>query len=130
MKSKALFKFSNFSLKQKMVLEWWCEGSPYADKDGIICDGSIRAGKTTAMAFSYLMWAMDTFSDENFAYCGKTINSLRRNVLKQLKRIAISRGYHWQEHRSENYITITLGDVSNTLYRVLHLLVYFLMKSH
>lgn len=116
MKNKALFKFSNFSLKQKMVLEWWCDGSPYKDKDGIICDGSIRAGKTTAMAFSYVMWAMDTFSDENFAFCGKTINSLRRNVIKQLKRILISRGYHLQEHRSENYITITFNDVSNDFY--------------
>ena len=116
MKNRALFKFSNFSLKQKMVLEWWCEGSPYADKDGIICDGSIRAGKTTAMAFSFIMWSMDTFCDENFAMCGKTINSLRRNVLKQLKRILISRGYTYTEHRSENYITITLGDVSNDYY--------------
>lgn len=99
-----------------MVLEWWCDGSPYADKDGIICDGSIRAGKTTAMAFSFVMWAMDGFNEENFAFCGKTINSLRRNVIKQLKRILISRGYHVKEHRSENYITITFGDVSNDFY--------------
>ena len=99
-----------------MVLEWWCNGSPYKDKDGIICDGSIRAGKTTAMAFSYVMWAMDSFDEENFALCGKTINSLRRNVIKQLKHILISRGYKIREHRAENYITITLGDVSNDFY--------------
>lgn len=99
-----------------MVLEWWCEGSPYKDKDGIICDGSIRAGKTTAMAFSYIMWAMDSFDEENFALCGKTINSLRRNVIKQLLRILRSRGYTVAEHRAENYITITLGDVKNDFY--------------
>ena len=116
MKNRALFKFTKFSLKQKMVLEWWCDGSPYKDKDGIIADGSIRAGKTTAMSFSFIMWSMDTFSDENFAMCGKTINSLRRNVLKQLKRILISRGYKYVEHRSENYITISMGDVSNDYY--------------
>lgn len=116
MKNKALFKFTPFSLKQRIVLEWWCDGSPYKDKDGIIADGSIRAGKTTAMAFSFVMWAMDTFDGENFAMCGKTINSLRRNVIKQLKKILISRGYLLKEHRSENYITIIMGDVENDFY--------------
>lgn len=116
MKNKALFKFSNFSLKQRMVLEWWCDGSPYKDKDGIVCDGSIRAGKTTAMSFSYVMWAMDSFDEENFAFCGKTINSLRRNVIKQLKHILLSRGYKIREHRAENYMTISLRDVSNDFY--------------
>ena len=99
-----------------MILQWWCDDSPYADKDGIICDGSIRAGKTTAMALSFVMWAMDCFADENFALCGKTINSLRRNVLKQLKNILFSRGYKVIEHRSENYITIIFDDVSNDFY--------------
>ena len=43
-----LFK-APFSRKQKMVLEWWMPGSPYADMEGIICDGSIRSGKTTGV---------------------------------------------------------------------------------
>lgn len=116
MKRKALFKFSQFSLKQKAVLEWWVPGSPYADKDGIICDGSIRSGKTTVMSLSFVMWAMATFDGENFALCGKTIQSLRRNVIKQLKIMLKSRGYTVTEHRSENSMTIQLGDVENEFY--------------
>lgn len=116
MKRKALFKFSPFSLKQKMVLTWWVEGSPYADKDGIICDGSIRSGKTTVMSLSFVMWAMETFNGENFALCGKTIQSLRRNVIKQLKLMLKSRGYEVIEHRSENSMTIRLGDIENEFY--------------
>lgn len=112
----ALFKFSKFSIKQKMVLEWWTPGSPYHDKDGIICDGSIRAGKTTAMAFSFVMWAMDNYTEENFALCGKTINALKRNVIKQLKRILYSRGYSIAEHRVENYISIGFNDHENDFY--------------
>ena len=116
LKRKALFKFNNFSHKQKMVLEWWVEGSPYADKDGVICDGSIRSGKTTVMSLSFVMWAMETFNGENFALCGKTIQSLRRNVIKQLKLVLKSRGYEVIEHRSENSMTIRLGDVENEFY--------------
>jgi len=116
LKRKALFKFSPFSLKQKLVLTWWVEGSPYADKDGIICDGSIRSGKTTVMSLSFVMWAMEMFNGENFALCGKTIQSLRRNVIKQLKLMLKSRGYEVIEHRSENSMTIRLGEVENEFY--------------
>lgn len=116
MKKKALFKFSPFSIKQKMVLEWWMEGSPYKDKDGIIADGSIRSGKTTVMSFSFVMWAMETFEDENFAMCGKTIQSLRRNVIQQLKKVLKSRNYEVEEHRSENYIVVRKGEIENTFY--------------
>ena len=116
MKHKAAFKFNKFSTKQQYVLRWWNEESPYKDKDGIICDGSIRSGKTTVMSLSFVIWAMATFDGENFAMCGKTIQSLRRNVIKQLKRILKSRGYTVTEHRSENYMTISLGEVENEFY--------------
>ena len=116
MKRKALFNFSPFSLKQKAVLTWWVPSSPYADKDGIICDGSIRSGKTTVMSLSFVMWAMATFNGENFAMCGKTIQSLRRNVINQLKLMLKSRGYEVREHRSENSMTICFGDVENEFY--------------
>jgi PBSX family phage terminase large subunit len=116
LKRRALFRFTKFSRKQKAILEWWLPGSPYADKDGIICDGSIRSGKTTVMSLSFVMWAMETFNGENFALCGKTIQSLRRNVIKQLKNMLKSRGYQVVEHRSENSMTIIKGDVENEFY--------------
>lgn len=116
LKRKAVFKFEKFSEKQQYVLRWWNGESPYKDKDGIICDGSIRSGKTTVMSLSFVMWAMSTFNEENFALCGKTIQSLRRNVIKQLKRMLKARGYEIEEHRSENYMTISLGDVENDFY--------------
>ena len=116
LKRKALFKFIPFSHKQKVVLEWWMPESPYADKDGIICDGSIRSGKTTVMSLSFILWAMETFDEQNLALCGKTIQSLRRNVIGQLKRMLVSRGYQVEEHRSENYMVVRKGDKENTFY--------------
>lgn len=116
MKRKALFKFGSFSRKQKMVLEWWMSGSPYKDKDGIIADGSIRSGKTTVMSISFVMWAMESFDGYNFAMCGKTIQSLRRNVIKQLKSMLLSRGYTVTEHRAENSMTVEKGERVNEFY--------------
>lgn len=86
-------------------------GSAYENKDGIICDGSIRSGKTKAMGLSFVLWAMTTFSGETFALCGKTIQSLRRNVIKGLKRDLVYRGYTVEDHRTENLLIIrgTLG---------------------
>lgn len=49
--------------------------------DGIIADGAIRSGKTVCMSLSFVIWAMDMFIGQNFAMCGKTIGSFRRNVL-------------------------------------------------
>lgn len=95
---------------------WWTDNSKYKDKDGIIADGSIRSGKTTVMSLSFVLWAMTNFDGENFAMCGKTINSLRRNVLKQLKQMLKALGVSVTEHRSENYITISDGNHENDFY--------------
>lgn len=102
----ALFEFKTFSKKQIKVFTWWMEGSPVRDKDIIICDGSVRSGKTVAMALSFIMWSNETYNGKNLALCGKTIGSLRRNVLQPLKLMLISRGYEIKEHRADNYLTV------------------------
>ena len=70
---RQIFHFKPFSLKQRKVLNWWCDTSPVKDKDGIIADGAIRSGKTVCMSLSFVFWAMEYYSDQNFAMCGKTI---------------------------------------------------------
>lgn len=115
-KRPAPFKFKPFSKKQMKVLTWWKHNSPVKDYDGIICDGSIRAGKTVSMALSYVMWAMESFQGENFGMCGKTIGSHRRNVITPLKKMLKSRGYKVKDHRSENMLTITKDGITNFFY--------------
>ncbi|MHC1723990.1 MAG: PBSX family phage terminase large subunit [Aminipila sp.] len=113
---KAIFKFKPFSNKQLKILTWWLPNSPVHDKDGIIADGAIRSGKTVSMALSFIMWAMYTFSDENFAMCGKTIGSFRRNVLTVLKLMLWSRGYKWKDRRADNLLEVTRKGVTNYFY--------------
>lgn len=110
------FHFSPFSRKQKQVLTWWCKDSPVHDKDGIIADGAIRSGKTVSMSLSFAMWAMSTFNGQNFAMCGKTIGSFRRNVLFWLKLMLKSRGYSVIDRRADNLIIIRKGDTENYFY--------------
>ncbi|MHB1420831.1 MAG: PBSX family phage terminase large subunit [Bacillota bacterium] len=112
----APFRFKPFSKKQLQVFTWWMKDSPHKDKDAIICDGSVRAGKTIAMGLSYVMWAMETFDAENLGMSGKTIGALRRNVVSPLKRMLKSRGYMVHDHRAENYLTISRNGRSNDFY--------------
>lgn len=115
-KIKQFFKFQPFSKKQRKVLNWWTEDSPVKDSDGIIADGAIRSGKTVSMSLSFVLWAMCSFSGQNFAMCGKTIGSFRRNVLFWLKLMLRSRGYRVTDHRADNLVVISRGSVENYFY--------------
>jgi PBSX family phage terminase large subunit len=107
MKTKAApFKFTPFSKKQMKVLTWWMPDSPVKDKDAIIADGSVRAGKTLIMSLSFIIWAMETFNFCNFGMAGKTIGSFRRNVLFLLKIILRLRGYKIQDKRADNLLIV------------------------
>ena len=110
------FEFKPFSVKQRKVLTWWLDNSGVSDRDGIIADGAIRSGKTVSMALSFVVWAMTNFDGENFAMCGKTIGSFRRNVLAFLKPMLFSRGYQYSDHRTDNLLEIRRGDKVNYFY--------------
>lgn len=107
MKLKAkVFHFTPFSVKQKQVLTWW-RSPKVKDHEAIICDGSVRAGKTVIMSLSYVMWAMETFNEEQFGMAGKTIGSFRRNVLRPLKQMLLGRRYKVVDHRTDNMFEVS-----------------------
>jgi PBSX family phage terminase large subunit len=110
------FKFQPFSQRQKQILTWWLPDSPVKDYDGIIADGAIRSGKTVCMSLSFIFWAMGTYNGQNFAMCGKTIGSFRRNVLFWLKLMLRSRGYRVSDHRADNLVEISRGQITNYFY--------------
>lgn len=114
---RALFKWKQFSRKQHQVMRWWNDDSPYKDKDMIICDGSVRAGKTVVMIFSFIVWAMTKFNDEQFILAGKTIGSLRRNVVGPLKKILGSqKSFKVTERRTDNLLIIEYKGHINEFY--------------
>lgn len=113
---KAIFKFKAFSNKQLKILTWWLDNSPVKNADGIIADGAIRSGKTVSMSLSFVLWSMTNFDEQNFAMCGKTIGSFRRNVLWILKLMLRSRGYKVKDHRADNMVEITRKGITNYFY--------------
>lgn len=97
-----------------MTLTWW-NRPKFKEYDGIICDGSIRSGKTVSMAIGFVMWSMSHFKNQNFAICGKTIESLRRNVITLLP-MWVEGVFTVTEKRSENKVIIRYNNTVNTYY--------------
>ncbi len=99
--------YQRLSKRQKLAMLWW-QQPRFRDRDALICDGSIRSGKTVCMTVGFILWSMVTFNGQKFALCGKTIESLRRNVVLNL-RDWIPPELGIVERRSENKLTITDG---------------------
>ena len=105
-----------FSPKQRRVLTWWRPGSPDRDRQAIICDGAVRSGKTLCTGLSFFCWAMRSFQNRNFALCGKTISSLRRNLLSELIPLLENMGFRCRMQNGRNLIQVRLGRRKNTFY--------------
>lgn len=107
-------KYQRLSTRQNLAMTWWNRPG-FEVYDGIICDGSIRSGKTVAMTVGFIMWAMTRFDGCNFAICGKTIESLRRNVTSNLP-VWLAGVFSFKEHRTENKIVVSANGKSNSFY--------------
>ena len=105
-----------FSPKQRRVLTWWRPGSPQRGMQAIICDGAVRSGKTLCTGLSFFCWAMSSFRDRTFALCGKTIVSVRRNLLEELIPLLEGMGFRCQQKVSQNSLKVRLGGRTNTFY--------------
>ena len=108
--------YQGFSAKQKRVLTWWVPGNSDSGKEAIICDGAVRSGKTMAMGLSFFLWAQTNFSGQRFGVCGKTISSLRRNVLSEILPRLEAMGATWKERRTENLVTVRFLGRENRYY--------------
>ena len=95
-------------------MNWWNQPE-FRDKDGILCDGAVRSGKTMALCCGFFLWSMARFDGAVFALCGKTVGSLRRNVILQLGSW-LGDLFTVTEHRQDNRLTVRLGSRVNTYY--------------
>lgn len=92
-----------FSEKQREIARWAMHGS----EDGIIADGSVRSGKTIAMASNFLVWSQVNFTGQDFIIAGQTAGATVRNVIAPMKRILhedFETGY--RHNRSDGTLTV------------------------
>ena len=105
-----------FSQKQRRVLCWWMPGSPDSGREAILCDGAVRSGKTLAMGLGFFLWAQSCFDGKKFGVCGKTVGSLRRNVLSEILPRLEALGAVWKERRTDNLVTVQFLGRENQFY--------------
>jgi PBSX family phage terminase large subunit len=68
------------------------------------------------MSLSFVAWAFYRFHDTSFALCGKTVTSLRRNVVTILLPVLLDLGFTCKESVSKNYVEIALNGRANHFY--------------
>ncbi len=100
------------SPKQMEILRF-----PYEDYDALICDGAVRAGKTSVMALSFLLWAMGAYSGQAFALCGRSIGAVERNILAPMMEIRyLKQNFHLSYIRTEHLLRVSRGRRENRFY--------------
>lgn len=107
--------YQKLSKRQKLAATWW-NRPQFRGREAIICDGAVRSGKTVCMADGFFLWSMSQFNGQTFGICGKTIESLRRNIVMNLQDWLDGTGLQLVERRSENKIIVTYGNRSNTYF--------------
>lgn len=100
------------SEKQREIMRF-----PYTKYDALICDGSVRSGKTSIMSLSFFLWAMGNFNGCAFAYCGKSVGAVERNIVSPLLSIAyLRRNFDIRYNRGDHVITARRGGRENRFY--------------
>lgn len=104
---------SEFSQKQLEIFKTAYDNVHY----DIIADGAVRSGKTLCCSVAFVMWAMDTFENSNFAICGKTVGSAIKNIILPLLNITdLRKVYILDFKRSYNCLVIKYGKKTNFFY--------------
>lgn len=105
-----------FSEKQLLAMNWWEPECPFSEKTAIICDGAVRSGKTLCMGLGFVLWAFWQFEGAVFAFCGKTIRSLKRNLMGTLLPVLREEGFSCTYKETENLLLIAYGGRKNWFY--------------
>ena len=100
------------SEKQRAILRF-----PYTNYDALIADGAVRSGKTSVMSFSFFLWGMGNFTDCAFAFCGKSVGAVQRNIVTPLLGIKYLRdNFAIKYNRADHVIIARRGNRENRFY--------------
>lgn len=90
---------------------------PYSSYQTLICDGSVRSGKTASMSVSFVTWLMDNYDGKDFILLGNTVKAVTRNVVNAILGTKWLRERYSMEYSAGNAVlTISKGPVTNKVY--------------
>lgn len=97
------------SAKQRQIMAF-----PFTKYDALICDGSIRSGKTAIMFLTFVDDAMRRFNNQRFAVCGKTVDSTVKNIITPyLGLVYAKERYRLQWRRSDKLLIVSTAERTN-----------------
>lgn len=103
---------------------------PYSRYQALICDGSIRSGKTSVMTLAFVDWAMREYDRQHFVIMGHTVGSAARNVVDPYMSTTYARERYRLHYASaagvltvsgngrENYFHVFGADTSRSFQKV------------
>lgn len=102
-----------FSEKQREILRF-----PYRPQyEALICDGAVRSGKTSVMSLSFFLWGMANFDGRSFAFCGKSVGAVERNIVTPLLSIVyLKQNFSIRYNRADHVIVAKRGKRENRFY--------------
>lgn len=100
------------SPKQLEVLKF-----TYSDKDAIICDGSVRSGKSSVISIAFILWAMNNFKNKNFIIGSQSVTACERNIIKPLLEVDyLHTNFEMKYSISNRCLILTRGKRVNYFY--------------
>lgn len=101
-----------FSEKQMKIMAF-----PYTSYDALICDGAVRSGKTSVMSLSFFRWAMLSFTGQAFAFCGKSVGAVERNIVTPLLAVKwVRTRFSVKYNRGDHVLIARDGNRENRFY--------------
>lgn len=97
------------SEKQRRILAF-----PFTKYDALICDGAVRSGKSALMMIAFVDDAMRRYDRQRFAVCGKTVDSVVKNIVSPyLATVWAQERYRLVWRRSEKQLIVSDGRREN-----------------
>lgn len=103
-------RIEKLSAKQKRLLKWAFTPSTREKYKAVVCDGSVRSGKTICMAAGFILWAMRNFVGQNFGICGKTVASAERNIIIPAQEIEDLTAFFRMHYRKSDHVLLVSGN--------------------
>lgn len=90
---------------------------PHSEYQSLICEGSIRSGKTASMAVSFVLWLMREFNGKDFILLGNTVKAATRNVIRPMQQTRyLTERFAMSFNKQDSVLTIRGNGVENRVY--------------